>query len=112
MTINLLIVEDNKKLRTALTTGLEDTGRITVLNDCESGEDALAYCLTNTPEAILMDVQLAGETNGIQTVAGIRETVLLPEAMRLRRVFGVMLKVVVLMGSIKWAGIYMSGVRI
>ncbi len=72
MTINLLIVEDNKKLRTALTTGLEDTGRITVLNDCESGEDALAYCLTNTPDAILMDVQLAGDLNGIQAAVEIR----------------------------------------
>ena len=72
MTINLLIVEDNKKLRTALTTGLKDTGRITVLNDCESGEDALAYCLTNTPDAILMDVQLAGEMNGIQAAVEIR----------------------------------------
>lgn len=72
MSINLLIVEDNIKLRTALTTGLEDTGRITVLNDCESGEDALAYCLTNTPDAILMDVQLAGETNGIQAAVEIR----------------------------------------
>jgi len=72
MTINLLIVEDNIKLRTALTTGLEDTGRITVLNDCESGEDALAYCLTNTPDAVLMDVQLAGETNGIQAAVEIR----------------------------------------
>ncbi len=72
MTINLLIVEDNIKLRTALTTGLEDTGRITVLNGCESGEDALAYCLTNTPDAILMDVQLAGEMNGIQAAVEIR----------------------------------------
>lgn len=72
MAINLLIVEDNKKLRTALTTGLDDTGRITVLNDCESGEDALAYCLTNTPDAILMDVQLAGEMNGIQAAVEIR----------------------------------------
>ncbi len=72
MTINLLIVEDNKKLRTALTTGLKDTGKITVLNDCESGEHALAYCLSNTPDAILMDVRLAGEMNGIQATVEIR----------------------------------------
>jgi DNA-binding NarL/FixJ family response regulator len=71
--ITLLIVEDNERLRPALQTGLEDTGRIQVIFSCSSGEEALDYCLTTQlPDAILMDVQLAGELNGIQTAVAIR----------------------------------------
>jgi DNA-binding NarL/FixJ family response regulator len=72
--ITLLIVEDNEKLRPALKTGLEDTGRIFVPHTCPSGEEAIEYCLQNeTPVAILMDVELAGELNGIQTAIEIRK---------------------------------------
>ncbi|HKJ27052.1 MAG TPA: response regulator transcription factor [Anaerolineales bacterium] len=72
--ITLLIVEDNEKLRPALKAGLEDTGRVQVLHTCPSGEEALEYCLENQPpEAILMDVELAGELNGIHTAIEIRK---------------------------------------
>jgi DNA-binding NarL/FixJ family response regulator len=71
--INLLIVEDNQKLRMALKSGLEKTGKVSVLHTCESGEEAIDFCLQDeTPSAILMDVQLAGELNGIQTAIDIR----------------------------------------
>lgn len=71
--ISLLIVEDNENLRPALVTGLEDTGRVKVLDALPSGEEALAFCLDDRqPEAILMDVQLAGAMNGIQTAVEIR----------------------------------------
>ena len=73
-TITLLIVEDNEKLRPALKTGLEDTGRIHVSYTCPSGEEALEFCLQNQPpDAILMDVELAGELNGIQAAVEIRK---------------------------------------
>jgi DNA-binding NarL/FixJ family response regulator len=72
MNKEILIVEDNLNLRTALVKGLEDTGKIKVIYHCESGEKALNYCLQNTPEAILMDVQLEGEMNGIQAAVEIR----------------------------------------
>ncbi len=68
---NLLIVEDNEKLRTALRSGLE-TKETHVAHACDSGEDALAYCLESPPNVILMDVQLAGEMNGIQAAVAIR----------------------------------------
>ena len=45
--IKLLIVEDNQKLRGALKAGLEDTGEIKAIHDCDSGEEALAFCLEN-----------------------------------------------------------------
>jgi len=68
----LLLVEDNAKLRVALKTGLEATREIRVTRDCASGEDALAFALESPPDAILMDVQLAGEMNGIQAAIAIR----------------------------------------
>jgi DNA-binding NarL/FixJ family response regulator len=74
--IQLLLVEDNTRLRKALRAGLEGTGAVKVAYDCASGEDALDYCLLSGGETenrvALMDVQLAGELNGIQTAIAIR----------------------------------------
>ena len=70
--LNCLIVEDNPKLRPALKAGLEATGEVHVPAACDSGEQALALCLESTPGVILMDVQLAGELNGIQAAVAIR----------------------------------------
>jgi DNA-binding NarL/FixJ family response regulator len=71
--IRLLIVEDNPKLRPALHSGLESTGKVSVVHACASGEEAIAYCLqVQPPDAILMDVELAGERNGIQTAVEVR----------------------------------------
>lgn len=71
--IDLLVVEDNQKLRSALISGLHDTGWINIVYDCDNGEDALQYCLSQLPQAILMDVQLAGDKNGIQSSVEIRK---------------------------------------
>jgi DNA-binding NarL/FixJ family response regulator len=74
----LQLVEDNQKLRKALKTGLDGTGKVDTVQDCSSGESALGYCLaaaeqgTRLPDVILMDVQLEGEMNGIQTAVAIR----------------------------------------
>lgn len=79
--LNLLLVEDNEKLRPALKSGLEATGVVHVVHDCDNGPAALAYCLENSkasedprglPDVILMDVQLKGSTNGIQAAVAIR----------------------------------------
>lgn len=67
-----LLVEDNAKLRQALKLGLEATGDVQVTGACDSGEAALAFCLETPPQVILMDVQLAGEMNGIQAAVAIR----------------------------------------
>lgn len=71
--IALQLVEDNQRLRSALKTGLEATGAVQVVHACGSGEEALGFCLkTDAPQAILMDVQLAGKINGIQAAVEIR----------------------------------------
>ncbi|MDF2440353.1 MAG: hypothetical protein JWN98_1337 [Abditibacteriota bacterium] len=73
--IKLLLVEDNLKLRPALKQGLNATQEIEVVHDCGSGEAALSFCLGTgdpRPAAVLMDVQLEGELNGIQSAVAIR----------------------------------------
>jgi DNA-binding NarL/FixJ family response regulator len=70
--IDLVLVEDNPKLRPALKAGLNATGNVTVSYDCDTGERALDRCLESPPDAILMDVQLAGAMNGIDAAVAIR----------------------------------------
>src|SRR5438046_5725763 len=70
--LDLLLVEDNEKLRPAMLEGLESTRAVRVLHSGESGEEALAYCLERKPDASLMDVRLAGEINGIEAAVAIR----------------------------------------
>jgi DNA-binding NarL/FixJ family response regulator len=70
--IDLLLVEDNDNLRPALAAGLQATGALRIVHNCGSGEQALAYCLAAPPDAILMDVQLAGAMSGIAAAVAIR----------------------------------------
>jgi DNA-binding NarL/FixJ family response regulator len=74
--MDVLIIEDNPRLRAALKSGLQATGELKVIFDDEQGEAALDFCLKHSPEpsrsVILMDVQLAGELNGIQAAVAIR----------------------------------------
>ncbi|HEX8835216.1 MAG TPA: response regulator transcription factor [Abditibacteriaceae bacterium] len=70
--LNLLLVEDNEKLRPALSAGLDATGTVQVGQACASGEEALVLCLEKRPDAVLMDVQLAGKMNGIEAAVALR----------------------------------------
>lgn len=70
--LTLLIVEDNERLRPALSTGLEATGNIKLLGAVPTGEEAIELCREEAPQVILMDVQLAGELNGIEAGVAIR----------------------------------------
>ena len=72
MDFRIWIVEDNLALSRALKTGLETAGGVTVSGQYTRGEDALATAPTEPPHAVLMDVQLAGDLNGIQTAAALR----------------------------------------
>jgi DNA-binding NarL/FixJ family response regulator len=70
--LDLLVVEDNERLRPALVTGLENTGAVRVIADCGSGAAALEACLAQPPAVILLDVQLDGAMNGIEAAVAIR----------------------------------------
>ncbi|MGD8792998.1 MAG: response regulator transcription factor [Anaerolineae bacterium] len=69
---HLLIVEDNQKLRRALTAGLGAGAEVAIAGAVASGEEALALCGESVPDAVLMDVALAGEMNGIQAAVALR----------------------------------------
>ncbi len=72
MTLNIWIVEDNPALSRALKAGLEATGAAAVCGQFARAEDALAQLPSGPPEAVLMDVHLAGELNGIQAAVALR----------------------------------------
>lgn len=55
----ILIVEDDTVSQTILKTLLADVAHCTVLN---TGEDALTWCASNTPDLILMDMNLPGKS--------------------------------------------------
>jgi DNA-binding NarL/FixJ family response regulator len=74
--LNVLLVEDNLHLGPALKAGLEAEDNVSVPFACTQGEEILEFCLQSQPggenSVILMDVQLAGEMNGIQAAVAIR----------------------------------------
>ncbi len=73
MTIDLLLVEDNDRLRPAMRDGFAATGEVQVVSAVDSGEAALEFCLAKgPPDIILMDVRLAGVWNGIEAAVAIR----------------------------------------
>lgn len=73
--IRLLLVEDNVSLRAAMKSGLEDTGKVTIVAETNRGEEAIGLALDNPPDVILMDVQLAGVMHGVQSAIAIRREV-------------------------------------
>ena len=73
MMMQVLLVEDNGKLRRAMRTGLETTGEVRVSGEAATGDEAVTQAVASAPDVILMDVQLAGGTlNGIQAAVAIR----------------------------------------
>jgi DNA-binding NarL/FixJ family response regulator len=70
--MKLMIVEDNPSLLSALSQGFKSLGGVEIVATASMGEDALGVCLETNPEVVLMDVQLAGAWNGIQTAVSLR----------------------------------------
>ena len=68
MFMNLLIVEDNLKMRgmiKSIVAGVADR-----IDECEDAEEALALYTKNRPDWVLMDIHLK-ETNGIEATRAI-----------------------------------------
>jgi DNA-binding NarL/FixJ family response regulator len=74
--LNVLLAEDNSRLRPALKAGLEAMNEVMVIFENSFGEEVLSFCIKSQPDqtnsVILMDVQLAGKMNGIQVAIAIR----------------------------------------
>ncbi len=70
-TVRILIVEDDMIIGANLSLQLTQLGY--EVSGIESrGEEALAHALANTPDIILMDINLKGKLNGIETVSAIQ----------------------------------------
>jgi DNA-binding NarL/FixJ family response regulator len=78
--LKTLLVEDNSALCRALKVGLEATGSVQVVGEAASGEEVLrtwqvAGDLAGLLDVVLMDVQLAGEMNGIEAAVALRREI-------------------------------------
>lgn len=70
--LRIILIEDNLKLRKALKQGLEETGKVSVLFDCDNGDVALQFCRKTEVDVLLFDVQIIGP-NGIESTITIRK---------------------------------------
>ena len=70
-TVRILIVEDDMIIGANLSLQLVNLGyEVTGIET--RGEEAIAHAMANTPDIILMDINLKGALNGIETVAAIQ----------------------------------------
>jgi len=77
MNIKILIVEDEVLIAEELAATLEDFGYV-ITDNVISGEKALLSAQENQPDIVLMDIDLAGEWDGIETSRRISEIMHLP----------------------------------
>src|SRR5262245_57694089 len=72
-TVRVLVVEDHPLLRTVITVACEHTPGLDVVADVEDGESALDACRRQQPDVIVLDLQLAGELQGLDVARRIRD---------------------------------------
>ncbi len=75
--INVLIVEDEFIVARDMEIQLEFIG-YNILAKKETGEEAVEYVKKNSPDIILMDINLGDGINGIEASARILETMVVP----------------------------------
>ncbi len=75
--IRVLIVEDEPIIAADLEDRLIEMGYV-IAQQCSRGEDALAFMLENVVDLVIMDIQLEGPLDGIQTAQLILEKHTLP----------------------------------
>ncbi len=69
--VTILIVEDEAMTAIYMRTMLEKNG-FNVLDCVSSGEEAYDFIIGKTPDLVIMDIQLAGMINGIETVRKVK----------------------------------------
>jgi DNA-binding LytR/AlgR family response regulator len=70
--IKILVVEDEVIIAEDLATSLEASGY--VITACvDNGKDALRSAAENPPDLVFMDINIAGDMDGIQTAAKLKE---------------------------------------
>lgn len=75
--VTVFIVEDKALIAENLKSSLEDAGYV-VAGNVSSGEQALSAIERTLPDIVLMDIQLAGKIDGIETARRIRKVADIP----------------------------------
>lgn len=70
--INILVVDDHSLVREGIITMLSSYDDFTIIGEAESGEEALTKIASQTPDIILLDINMPG-MNGIETAKKIAE---------------------------------------
>jgi NarL family two-component system response regulator LiaR len=76
--LRVAIVEDRRQTRESLTFLINEAPDLTCVAAVASAEEALEQLPAATPEVVILDIQLAGEMNGIDCIKALRES--LPES--------------------------------
>src|SRR5262245_30179997 len=71
--VRVLVVEDHPLLRTVITVACERSPELEVVADMEDGESALEACRSEAPDVVVLDLQLAGELQGLDLARRIRD---------------------------------------
>lgn len=58
--INILLVDDHELVRSGVNKILNEIKGFKVIQECETGEDAIKYCRKTEPDVILMDMDMLG----------------------------------------------------
>lgn len=58
--INILLVDDHELVRTGINKILNEVKGFKVINECETGEEAIKFCRKTIPDIILMDMDMPG----------------------------------------------------
>jgi two-component system invasion response regulator UvrY len=58
--ITVLLVDDHELVRAGISRILADAKGIKVVGEAASGEQAVAFCRQNSPDVVLMDIQMPG----------------------------------------------------
>jgi two-component system invasion response regulator UvrY len=58
--INILLVDDHELVRKGVSKILNEVKGFKVINECETGEDAIKFCRQTEPDIILMDMDMPG----------------------------------------------------
>ena len=58
--INILLVDDHELVRSGVSRILNEVKGFKVIHECETGEQAIAFCRQTEPSVILMDMDMPG----------------------------------------------------
>lgn len=58
--INILLVDDHELVRTGISRIIDDVRGMKVVGEVESGEEAVKWCRSNSPDVVLMDINMPG----------------------------------------------------